>query len=285
MPNPHLTAIRSGIRYNRALKRLTNSKIGTKEHPRGAILAAYRRARKALLGNLDNPAVVSLALEAYRTAVIQAVAEGAQLSVELAMAHADDLLEAYSLPAIAIGRSTAVDELLTSATGIVDGQIRAIQSGVLTEAQVLGGQRRLGLFTAGVLQREVANRFANIAAQKVGGMMDESLIISGTKLEYVRQAIAAVDERTTPCCLGVHGQTREMDEDFYTPDPPAYADAQERPPFHSYCRTSQVLVLRTMTNDDLTRDMKRAAALETEMREKPRYSAPHPANAFTRIRT
>lgn len=285
MPNPHLAAIRSGIRYNRSLKRLTNSKIGTKEHPRGVILSAYRRARKALAGNLDNPAVVTSVLELYRAEVLQAMIDATETAIAIGVGHSDSLIAAYSLPEVAAGQAVATDEAIASVNALLSGQIQAIRSGALTEAQILGGKSRIGMFTAGLVQREAANWLGNIAAQQYGGMIGESLIIGGVANEYVRQVVAAVDERTTPCCLGAHGQTREMDEDYYTPDPPAYADYQDRPPFHDYCRTSQVLVLRTTTNDYLTRDMQRAAALETEMREKPGYSAPHPAHAFTRIRT
>jgi hypothetical protein len=109
-------------------------------------------------------------------------------------------------------------------------------------------------------------------------LLDDSLVRPLLALlrdpeEGVRQSVAVVDERTTPCCLGVHGQIVEMIQPFYTPDPPAWTDYQERPPLHDYCRTSTVLVFRAVADDDLTRDMRVAAALERQMREKPGYTS------------
>jgi hypothetical protein len=167
---------------------------------------------------------------------------------------------------------------------LLQAQIQAILSGVLTEEQLLGGAQRLGMFAPGVIQREAANGFSGLV-QAIGAEIQQlSLESRGEVDSFVRQAVAVVDERTTPCCLGVHGQIVEMIQPFYTPNPPAWTDYQERPPFHDYCRTSTVLVFRAVADDDLTRDMRRAAALERQMREKPGYSEPHPANAFSRIR-
>ena len=129
---------------------------------------------------------------------------------------------------------------------------------------------------------EAANQMANAAALATQNVVQVSLAAAGAFSDFVRQAVAAVDERTTPCCLGVHGQVRDLDEWYETPDAPAYAERQKRPPFHDYCRTSQVLVIRTVAEDDLTRRMRRAATLEMVLRGRPDYRAPHPADAFTR---
>jgi hypothetical protein len=51
---------------------------------------------------------------------------------------------------------------------------------------------------------------------------------------YQKQAIATLDERTTDCCLRVHGQTQPIDEPFKLTGTPRYADEIQDPPFHWY---------------------------------------------------
>ena len=47
MPNPRQTTVRAAARTSRELKRLFD-KLGNKQHPRGAILTAYRRVHREL---------------------------------------------------------------------------------------------------------------------------------------------------------------------------------------------------------------------------------------------
>lgn len=58
---------------------------------------------------------------------------------------------------------------------------------------------------------------------------------------YQKQALAAIDARTTRCCLAVHGQIRDLDQPFDTPEKPAFAPQQQQPPFHWRCRTVEAL--------------------------------------------
>ncbi len=58
---------------------------------------------------------------------------------------------------------------------------------------------------------------------------------------FQKQAIATIDERTTDCCLRVHGQVQPIDEPFELTGTPRYADEVQDPPFHWYCRTSEAL--------------------------------------------
>lgn len=300
MANGHLQAIRSGVRFNKELKSLTYSGIGTKAHPRGQMVAAYRRAVKALKGNLDNPAVVAAVMTVYRSEVLAAATDSVNEAFQIGVDHATRNAGALDLTlagSFGIEAQAAISEAITSITALVDNQIRSITSGALTEAQILGGPSRVGLFSIGGLQKETANRLGSIAQAFYLSGLAGSLLQAGEITEaaagvfvpapggkYSKQAVAAIDENTTPCCLGVHGQIREMDETFFTPNPPAYASQQEKPPFHDFCRTSQVLILRSTGADKLTRQMQEAAQLEKELRELPGYSAPHPANAFSRIR-
>jgi hypothetical protein len=55
-------------------------------------------------------------------------------------------------------------------------------------------------------------------------------------IEYQKQAIAALDARTTPICRAVNRQIRPLDKPFSTTVGP-----QMNPPFHHGCRTAVVL--------------------------------------------
>jgi hypothetical protein len=282
MADPHLAAITAGVTANRQLKTLFSRKIGTKAEPRGEILAAYSRTRQGLVDNLDNPIVVAALLDEYRAAVLDATAAGLVDASSIGYEQAIALADAWDLQIAREFQPGISGVALAAVLGIVDNQIRSIQSGLLTEAMILGGRNRVGLFAPGVIQREAANQMANIAAVVQENIMTASLSSTGAYSDFVRQAVAAIDEKTTPCCLGVHGQIRELKEPFYTPDPPAYSDQQDRHPFHDHCRTSVVLVARQFGRDDLTERMLRAATLEGVLRGRPGYVAPHPADAFTR---
>lgn len=55
-----------------------------------------------------------------------------------------------------------------------------------------------------------------------------------------KQAVAAIDDRTTDCCLRVHGQITDLDEPYKLTGTPRFADAMMFPAFHWRCRTSSV---------------------------------------------
>lgn len=63
---------------------------------------------------------------------------------------------------------------------------------------------------------------------------------------YRRQAIAAIDKRTTQCCLKVHGQIVDIDKPFQLSGTPRYGSELMWPPFHWRCRTSIVLYHEAM---------------------------------------
>lgn len=102
--------------------------------------------------------------------------------------------------------------------------------------------------------------------------------------EWGRQAVAVIDERTTPCCLHVHGQWQAFGDDFVLTAEPHYADHMAAPPFHKWCRTATALVQRQYAADDLTQAMRDAAKAELIARKaaKPRRKVITPANAFSR---
>lgn len=283
MTNPHLQVIEAAVSSDKALAKLYASNIGTKARPKGDIMSAYRRAKTDLFGNVGRPAAHRI-LSAYRDEVSAAARAGAQRAVEIGREQAQRTAEALNIRMGLASTGRLIDETVTRVLNVVDGQIRAIESGTLTEAQVLGDEGRVGLFAPGVVQREAANAYANLAALLFGQMVFVGPDVQGNLAFWRKQAIAAIDNKTTPCCLNVHGQTVPVDGFYTTTAPPAYAREQERPPFHDSCRTAQTLVPVEMAADDLTADMIRAARLEESLRGTPGYEVPKFINAFTRIR-
>lgn len=98
--------------------------------------------------------------------------------------------------------------------------------------------------------------------------------------EYGRQAVAVVDERTTDCCLRVHGQWQAMGEPFKLTGEPRYADEMMQPPFHYACRTVVALVRRQDATDDLTTRLRNAARDELNARAQKKREKVRPSNAL-----
>ena len=79
-------------------------------------------------------------------------------------------------------------------------------------------------------------------------------------VEYKKQAIATIDERTTDCCLKVHGQIQPLEKDFKLTGTPRFADKVPEPPFHLYCRTTEVLYNEKFEEFGITTEKMRDAA-------------------------
>jgi hypothetical protein len=67
-----------------------------------------------------------------------------------------------------------------------------------------------------------------------------------SRVVFKKQAIAAIDDRTTECCLRVHGQVQEMKAPFVLTGRPRFADRLQGPPFHWRCRTATTLYSEAM---------------------------------------
>lgn len=101
---------------------------------------------------------------------------------------------------------------------------------------------------------------------------------------YWKQAIAAIDERTTDCCLRVHGQVQPLDKPFELSGTPRFADKVQNPPFHWYCRTATALYRPEMEETGLaTSDLVSAAKAELLARATTGKRVEiHPASGLSR---
>lgn len=105
-----------------------------------------------------------------------------------------------------------------------------------------------------------------------------------TGQKWRKQAIAAIDERTTDCCLRVHGQVQDRDKPFRLTGTPRFSDQKQNPPFHRYCRTATTLWIEEFEAVGVTTDeMRSAANAELEARERTGERVKiHPASAISR---
>lgn len=283
MPNPHLAAARSAQRTVDELATLF-ARMGTADHPRGAVLAAYRAARRALADNFSRPGAVSDALMTLRMAVQQSLTQTMSAAADLGYAQAARELGVYGLNAAGGAANTTAG--MQSVLNTLDAQINAVRAMSLSGADpalVLGDAGRVGLLTPSPIIREGARWLALTAVLTHKQVVEESVKRSGGQDEFRRQAIAALDERTTETCLRVHGQVVTIDGDFHLTGTPRYADDMHAPPFHDYCRTAVALVRIDHKDDELSGQMRDAARAELRAREETgTREEVHPAHARSR---
>ena len=288
MPD-RIATIRAAERTTRDLRALFGRALGTNEHPRGRILAAYRNAHRALR-------------DVFRRARgAQAMGEAREVLTALRRDVQDAGTGALDA-AIAIGRRQAEVErqvweldpldpttpntraMMDGWLSTVDGQTAFAMAVIATEgdpALILGSETRTGRLRASDTTRAGAHW---IAAAAMGALW---VSLQGpqerSKMTYDKQVIATIDERTTDCCLQAHGQIVPFEDDFKLTGTPRYADEMDWSPFHDYCRTSIAMVPSALPEDDLTRQMRDAARAELMAREETGELVEiHPSHARSR---
>lgn len=284
MPNAHAAAVRAADRTNRELARLIG-RLGTRRNPRGRILVAYRQAHRALRGNLDDPIAVAETLEELQLSVRTTAQEIFTASAEVGLAQAERELTAYGVP----GAMTAPDpQIVAGAVPVVVGiaatQAQAVRGLAATgqgEGAVLGGPDRVGVLNPAPVVREAAKWVTVVAVASWRASAGNATRRGEDRFE--RQAVAAVDERTTETCLRVHGQIVPLNGRFQLRGTPRFADEMDAPPFHWYCRTATVLVPSETEPDDVTFEMRDAAMAELTARDLTGVLQEiHPASATSR---
>lgn len=181
----------------------------------------------------------------------------AQFLVELArLRQADEALEAIA------------DRLL--AEGIASGRASVWRHGT----NLAAAESQRGLWTT-------ATAITGTLYQAGQSQMASSGHSAGQR--WQKQAIAALAQNTTDCCLRVHGQTQELDQPFILVGTPRYADEIQSPPFHDFCRTGQSLYLVQFETMGVTTDeMRSAAQAELTAREDSSRKVIQPAHATSR---
>lgn len=263
--NDHERAVKLALKSNDEMARLFD-KMGNADAPRGRILSAYRQARRAMASATSLAAVqgilrdLRVALESVmRDLLADATMVGNQQALaELAILGLTVLTTAYNWQAA-----------LTAWLAQYDAQAAQVQALYISSgslAPIIGDATRVGAMTPA----PIVNGGTYWLAGAVGGAwlmaVGAGLRTTGAPELYKRQAVAAIDERTTDCCLQVHGQIVAMEQDFHLTGTPRFADYLRNPPFHWNCRTATCLVHVDNVNDPLTHQMHEAAQAELSAR-------------------
>lgn len=257
---PHETAIRQAHRTNAALKRLV-AQLGTQAHPRGRVLAAYRQARRALAGQTDDRTRLLLILADLRQAIEAAVDVALVAAVEAGQAQAQAEIDAYGLPQVttvtpaALLAESGAQAAILAAVNAQAAQVRALAASGAGQTSILGDAARVGALGPALVLRETARWLTTAANRAAEQGVGRAVAVSGRRDEFRRQAVATIDERTTNCCLLVHGQVVGMDEPFRLEGAPRYADKMMHPGFHDYCRTVEIRVPVAVAAGEVTQRM------------------------------
>jgi len=147
--------------------------------------------------------------------------------------------------------------------------------------RILGDEDRLGILQPAPVAVHAAESFASALAMGaitwIVGRLEEE-----REPDVFKQVIAAIDERTTDCCLNAHGQIQPFTRPFELVGTPRFADQLEWTPFHWYCRTS-ICMYREVYEDGTTEQMRDAARAELTAREETGIRVEiHPATARSR---
>jgi len=274
----HAAAVRLALKTNRELKTLFN-RLGTSEAPRGRVLTAFRQARRALAGNVNDLNIVRAILFELRQTLNDVAYTQLQAAADLGLDQAERTLAVYgiSTPSHAFATTEAYEAWMATIDGQLAGTLALAVQG--NESAILGDDRRVGQLSPAPVVREGARWLAFSSIIALTSVLDQG----ATGTQWKRQAIAAIDERTTDCCLRVHGQIVDNGKKFKLTGTPRYADKMHSPPFHWYCRTSVALVRAENAEDGITSGMRAAARAEILARQRTGERVEiHPADAFSR---
>ena len=247
--NPLRAAHRIARQDNRFLGWLFGRYIGGAKHPRGAILSAYRVARRELSRVLDSPPVALEVVDNLNNALLGATSAGLVAAIRHGAESAVAQVRAYTADGAIIDIAASVPDFTgyqSAIMGAFNAQrsiLRTMITAGAASSLIIGDKSRLGVLKPGPVMFEAARWLAT-------GMHDSfkaSLIAPG----WNKQAIPVFDEFTTECCLNVAGQIVPLDGKFHLTGTPRFADNMDWSPFHGHCRTS-IALYRADYDDGLT---------------------------------
>lgn len=262
------------------------AKVGDTKHTDTPVLRAYRNARRGL---------VQVFQGRNRIKGVSEVMEGLEVSVEaslrklLAEASLAGATSAYNqMKAYDFTPPSSKPEVLDemedaeiAALDVILGKVRnqkqtavAMTMADMNAAFVLGDTGRIGVLKPMDVIVTAAFWLAGLYWDSFNGYAQKS------KVNWMKQAVAALDERTTRTCLAVHGQVQPINGEFHLTEEPRFADYLPNPPFHHRCRTATVLYLPEY-DYGFTDIMERSARVIINERQTGQGTGyRHPADAF-----
>jgi hypothetical protein len=254
----HERALRLAVQTGSHLQTLFN-RLGNEAHPRGVILRAYRAALAALRRDLGRVWLVEdvlALLEGSLAGAIRALLDEAYTG---GVAQATREVPVYGLLPMPDENRDAGAVATEAALAVYRAQAAAVRTAVQLgdpdPEVLLGGDDRAGVLAPGAVIRETARLATGLALAGYSGTIDQTLAANGATGDFKKQAIAALDARTTDCCRRVHGQVVGLNEQFRLTGTPRFAGRMRAPPFHWYCRSTLALVRAEDVDDALTAAM------------------------------
>lgn len=246
--SPTQKAIRSGLRMNQRMGELF-ADIGNSANPEGRIATLYSDARFAIIGALAGGAALSVIqgiLDRLKRDVQREIAAIFNSSINLGVEEARWQLELYNANVLGgINLSTEKDSAMRVIMARFDAQHAAMLALLTVDAsyeQIIGDENRNGVFNWLEIVEAVAYWAAFLVWQAYDNMIENSRNSVGNRIENLfKMTVAVIDDRTTDCCLRVHGQIQPLDGMFKLTGTPRFADEMDYPAFHRYCRTGTVL--------------------------------------------
>lgn len=261
LPNSHERSVASALKTVAALGKLSDRLRGRNS----AIHQAYRTVLRALKGNTDNVQIVVDALATLEASIRAAATNYYEVAIGVGTNQAVRDLQIYNLGEPDDPDPNSIPVAITSTIGLLKYQSDravAIAQMDIGDELIIGDATRRGIIQPAPVLGEMAFWLTSLSV-----VAHEA----GTKRqmpEVVRQAVAQIDQHTTPCCLAVHGQIVKEEEDFHLTAPPKYASRMHSSPFHRGCRTGIAVILPKFIDDDVTARM-RQDAIEQGKKPKP----------------
>lgn len=280
--NPLEQSIKSGIRMNDRIGDLF-AKIGTSAHPRGNVLSNYDTARLALQQALTAEQPLPQVRDVLRNLRRQLNSDIGNIFSDAIALGQDEVTRQLRFYDVRPRGGVLLTEQTQSAIDATmtrfDAQSAAITALVLSNAdpaEIIGDTQRSGILSSG----ELTAAAATWATFLIWNAFDETIQNGNSDNQvFQKQAVAALDKWTTDCCLKVHAQIRPIDEPFHLTGTPRYADYQDWPGFHWYCRTSGVLYQENF-DDGLTAKMRDGSQYFMDERAKGNAPDNFPVDAF-----
>lgn len=281
MVNPLEQSVASAVRSNADIGKLF-ARIGTKDHPRGFVQSAYRNANRAMRTALKEGHPDLAAMDVMNQLKQSVRSEVVSLFLDAEHQGADEAarqLRFYGIESnpgtLKSPRAAASVEAITTR---IDAQAASIQALILTGAsdeQIVGSDQRAGVLRPSDISILAGQIAASLLWSSYGSWVDD---YSGGQ-EFQKQAVAALDEHTTDCCLKVHSQIQPLDGLFELTGTPRFADHMDWSPFHIHCRTS-IALFQDEYDMGLTDKMR--AGADKIMRERAAGGSGerNPANAY-----
>lgn len=155
----------------------------------------------------------------------------------------------------------------------------------LFSEQITDGRASVWLSSGNAAQNEETTNIWTFA----GSLLAVYMFLFNQQEEAVfqKQAIATIDARTTDCCLRVHGQIQPLSQPFKLTGTPRFANEIQAPPFHWYCRSTEVLYNPAFEEFGITTEkMIQMAQLELDARELTGKRVPiYPSHSTSRRKT